>query len=384
MAWNEPGNSGNGGNDPWGNRGNQGGDQPPDLDEVVRNLQSKVRGIFGGGGGGQSRGTGSGSRGFLGIALAALAVWLIVDSVYIIDESQRGVVMTFGDYTGRTLQPGLRIVGPRPIWAVDKVNVTQIRSEQTEGDMLTRDENIVEAVLSVQYLVKNAEDYLFQVKDPDVTLEQAAESAMRQVIGDNNMDFVLLEGRAEVTQQIRTILQEILDSYRAGLELTAVNLEELRPPDEVKEAFDDAIKAREDKERLEDQAKAYAGAVVPEARGVAEQIRQDALAYQASAVEIATGEAERFNLLLDEYLKAPEVTRQRLYLETMESVMAKSSKVLVDMDQGNNVMYLPLDQIAKSSIPAMQRSQSQSSSDSNSPQYQTNSVREGRRGRDGR
>ncbi len=380
MAWNEPGNNGN--KDPWnqsgGNRG--GGDQPPDLDEVVRNLQNKVTRLFGGGGGRSSQGKTSSAP--LWFGLIFLAVWLIADSLYVIDEPERGVVLRFGDYNGRTLQPGLRFVGPRPIWKVDKVNVAAVRSETTEGDMLTRDENIVEVVLSVQYQVKDAVNYLFQVNLPDLTLGQAAESAMRQVIGDSDMDFVLLEGRAEITQQIRVLLQDILDSYETGLELTAVNLEDVRPPAEVKDAFDDAIKAREDKERFENQAEAYANGRIPEARGEAARIRQEAEAYKTALVEVARGEADRFSLLRREYEKAPEVTRQRLYLETMEGVLGRSSKVLVDVDQGNNVMYLPLDQIIKSTAPALQRNNVQSApQNTGSNNNFTPTNRDGRRGR---
>jgi membrane protease subunit HflK len=223
--------------------------------------------------------------------------------------------------------------------------------------MLTRDENIVQLNIAAQFKVKDAKDFLFNVRDPVETLEQAAESAMRQVVGDHDMDFVLLEGRSEMRADIADSLQGILDFYGTGLELTTVNLEDVRPPRQVKDAFDDAIKAREDKERYENLASAYANGVVPKARGRGARIVQEAEGYKASTIARATGESERFVLLLNEYTKAPEVTRQRLYLETMESVLGDSSKVLLDVEQGNNVMYLPLDQLMKNTVPALQRNQ---------------------------
>ena len=338
MAWNEPGGK-NGKKDPW-----SGGDQqPPDLDEVFRNLKGKIRGIFGGGGTSGSRSSGGGGGAGIGIILALIAiVWLGFSSIYIIDEPEQGVVLRFGKYV-KTMDPGLNITFPPPIDEVYRVDVEQVRSVSTDGAMLSRDENIVIVDMAVQYRVKDANDFLFQVNEPEETLEQAAESAMRQVIGDNNMDEVLLSGRAEIAAEIRTILQTILDSYRTGLELTAVNLQDVRPPPQVKDAFDDAITAREDKERVQNEASAYANTIIPEARGEAARILEDAEAYRQSVIAQAEGAAARFTLLLREYQAAPEVTRQRLYLETVEEVLARTPKVLMDAADGNNVMYLPLE-----------------------------------------
>lgn len=338
MAWNEPGGK-NGKKDPW-----SGGDQqPPDLDEVFRNLKGKIRGIFGGGGNSGSRSGGGGGGAGIGIILALIAiVWLGFSSIYIIDEPEQGVVLRFGKYV-KTMDPGLNITFPPPIDEVYRVDVEQVRSVSTDGAMLSRDENIVIVDMAVQYRVKDANDFLFQVNEPEETLEQAAESAMRQVIGDNNMDEVLLSGRAEIAAEIRTILQTILDSYRTGLELTAVNLQDVRPPPQVKDAFDDAITAREDKERVQNEASAYANTIIPEARGEAARILEDAEAYRQSVIAQAEGAAARFTLLLREYQAAPEVTRQRLYLETVEEVLARTPKVLMDAADGNNVMYLPLE-----------------------------------------
>lgn len=358
MAWNEPGNGKK--KDPW----SSGGDQPPDLDEVFRNLQNRLRGIFGGGRGTPTGGTGSGGFGVGWLIVGLLLVWIAVSSVHIIDEPERGVVLRFGQHV-RVLQPGLNFTWPPPIERVQTVDVDQVRSVTKEGAMLTRDENIVEVDLAVQYRVKNAEDFLFQVENPEETLGQASESAMRQVIGDNEMDFVLLEGRAEIALQMRQILQDILDRYQTGLELTAVNLQEVRPPQAVKEAFDDAISAREDKERLQNEAEAYANGIVPEARGRAARIVQEAEAYKASITAVAEGEAQRFILQLTEYLRAPEVTRQRLFLETMERVMGESAKVLIDA-KGNNVMYLPLEELMKYTAPTAVRSQDRRSDGDNS------------------
>ena len=338
MAWNEPGNGKN--KDPWNS-----GEQPPDLDEVFRNLQSRLRGIFGqsgGSGGGNRRSSGGGGIGL--IIGALLVIWLGISSFHIIDEGQRGVVLRFGEYV-RTMSPGPNLAFPPPVEQVVRVNVDEVRSVTTRGQMLTQDENIVHVDMAVQYRVKDAQEFLFKVNDPEQTLGQAAESAMRQVVGDNPMDFVLLEGRAEIAIQTRDILQNILDRYEVGLDITALNLQEVRPPTEVKQAFDDAIKAREDKERVQNEAEAHANSIVPEARGRAARILEEAEGYKAAVIARAEGESQRFTLLREEYEQAPEVTRERLYLETLEYVMGRSGKVLMEAQDGNNIMYLPLDQI---------------------------------------
>lgn len=379
MAWNEPGN---GKKDPWNSGG---GDQPPDLDEVFRKLQQKLGGLFGGGGK-PSSGGGSGTAGFAALALLLGAVWLIYDSIYIIKEAERGVVLRFGKYH-HTMLPGPNFAFPRPIDQIYKVDVAQIRSVSNQGQMLTKDENIVNLDFAIQYKVKDAQNFLFKVRRPQVTLSQAAEAALRAVVGDNEMDFLLIAGRAQIASDTRTTLQQILDRYETGLEVTAVNLQDVRPPQQVKEAFDDAIKAREDKERFENEAEAYANKEIPIARGDAARIQQESEAYREAKVARAEGESRRFELLLEEYQKAPEVTRQRLYLETMENVLQATPKVVLDVEQGNNIMYLPLDQIMQRTTTAGQR-RLESSPDGAFVDAQANDNLRGReavrRGREGR
>lgn len=338
MAWNEPGN---GKKDPWSSGG---GDQPPDLDEVFRKLQRRLGGLFGGNGDRRpTRGGGGGGMGGLLPIFAVLAVaWLVYDSVYIVEEAERGVVLRFGKYN-HTMQPGANFTFPRPIDRVFKVDVAQVRAVTSQGQMLTKDENIVGLNFGTQYRVNDAQNFLFKVRTPESTIREAAESALRQVIGDSEMDFILREGRAEIAADTAQLLQDILDRYETGLEVTALNLEDVRPPEQVKAAFDDAIKAREDEDRFKNEAEAYANQEIPEARGRAARITQEAEAYREAKIAQAAGEAKRFELLLAEYERAPEVTRQRLYLETMENVLRRASKVVIDVSDGNNIMYLPLD-----------------------------------------
>jgi membrane protease subunit HflK len=350
MAWNEPGGSGK---DPWGS---QGGDQgPPDLDELARKFQQKLGGLFGGKGGG-SGGTGGGaSRIGIGLVLGALvAVW-VFSGIYIVAPAERAVVLQFGRYV-KTTGPGPHWV-PRFIQTVEKVNVEQIRNIQRQSSMLTQDENIISVALAVQYRVKDAKDYLFQVRDPDLTLREATESAVREVIGKSKLDFALTEGRSEIVARTEVLLQEILDNYVTGLQVTSVNLQDAQPPEQVQGAFDDAIKAREDEQRLKNEAEAYSNEVIPVARGNAARQLEEANAYKEQVIAQAEGEASRFEQLLAEYQKAPKVTRQRLYLETMESVLANSSKVMVDVEGGNNLMYLPLDQLMQRGAEAQARQQ---------------------------
>lgn len=346
MAWNEPGKDKDKQKDPWQSGGGQ---QPPDLDEIFRNLKGNVTRLFGGKGNGSrgnptKRGGSGGSGGIALIVLLGVAVWVVVTSFYIIDEQERGVVLRFGKHV-KTMQPGFNVTLPRPIDQVYKVNVTQLSNEKTSAQMLTVDENIVDVSLDVQYKILDPEDYLFYDVNPDNSLIQVAESAMRQVVGDNTLDYVLLEGRSQMTSTIKEIIQETLDNYQSGLIVNNVNFESVKQPQEVKEAFDDAIKAREDKERSQREATAYANQKIPESRGTAARLIQEAEAYKAVLVTQAKGEVERFNLLLSEYQRAPEVTRQRLYLETMENVLGRTPKVLLDADGGGNLMMLPLEQI---------------------------------------
>jgi len=355
MAWNEPGG---GDRDPWGGRNDQG---PPDLDEVVRRIRKKFGGLFGGGKGGTGQAGGDGRKPtFAGIgALIAIAfvVWVFY-GIYIVDAGKEGVVLHFGAFKEAT--------PPGPHWRmpfVDRVEIvdveqrrfveigyrstagTQSVSVPHEALMLTLDENIVNIQLAVQYQVSDARAYVFNVRDPDAVLKQVAESAIREVIGKNNMDFVLKEGRTEVVTKTKALMQQVLDQYQAGLMVSDVNLQDAQPPEEVQSAFSDAIKAREDKERLKNEADAYANEVIPKARGAAARKLAEANAYKSTLIARADGEAARFTALLTEYKKAPEVTRKRLYLETIESVLANTSKVIIDSKNANNLMYLPLDRL---------------------------------------
>lgn len=349
MAWNEPGNNKK---DPWKSGGN---DQPPDLDEIFRKLNSKLGGLFGGrktpaAGGGPSSTGGSNRKGIMlivGGALVLLLLWMASSAVHFIPEAERGVVLRFGKFD-RTIAQGLQFTWPRPVEVVRRVDIARVRTKSDAGQMLTRDENIVDMDFSVQYRVRNPRDFLFSLSDPEETVKQVAESAVRQVAGRNVMDFILLEGRERVAAESKTIMQEILDQpYRSGIEILAVNLQDIRPPKEVKDAFDDAIKARENAATSVNQAETYANGEVPKARGRAARVLEEATGYKAAVEARAVGEAERFVLLQGQYELAPEVTRTRLYLETMQSVLRSTPKVLVDVDQGNNMLYLPLDKMAR-------------------------------------
>ncbi len=380
MAWNEPGGGNN--KDPWGGRDDQG---PPDLDEVVKKMQDKLGGLFGGGRkGGSSSGSGSGGGpGFAGLGLVAgiIAVVWLFSGIYIVEEGKQGVVMRFGAFHEITGSgPHWRI--PYPVDQVEIVDVEQrrfveigYRSGTTgqgsvavprEALMLTKDENIVNIQLAVQYQVSDARKFLFDVRDPNAVLKQVAESAVREVIGKSKMDYVLKEGRAEVVASIQTTMQAALELYEAGLRVSDVNLQDAQPPEEVQAAFSDAIKAREDKERFKNEAEAYSNDVIPRARGTAARHIQEANAYKESLIAKAEGEASRFSQLYSEYRKAPEVTRKRLYLETMESVLGNTSKVLVDTENSNNLMYLPMDQLLKNRRikPASNSSSDQSTANS--------------------
>ena len=365
MAWNQPDGNGSG-RDPWGNRGGQSG--PPDLDELLGNLQRRLRGLFqgGSGGGGGSRHGGGGGGGGKGLrALGARGLGLIVAlvlvgwglaGIYIVEPAEEGVILRFGRYHETT--------GPGPHWApylidsVEKVNVEQIRraeigyrseagdqSVPPESLMLTRDENIVDVGFAVLYRIKDARNYLFRVRDPDLTLRQATESAIREVVGRNIMDFVLTDGRAVVAEQVRELTQEILDRYETGLLVASVNMQKAQPPDQVRDAFSDAVKAREDEERYKNEARAYAADILPRARGDANAMLQQAEGYKQRVINEAQGDASRFTSVLDEYRKAPVVTRQRLYLDAMQGVLGSSTKVLIDVEGSNNLLYVPLDKL---------------------------------------
>ena len=353
MAWNEPGNSGR---DPWGggNRNDQG---PPDLDEVLKKLQQSLGGLFGksgGFGGGSDSGDGSGFN-FSGKTVGVLALIALVAygalGLYKIDEQERAVVLRFGQFL-ETKTPGLRWNAPL-IDEVNKVNVTRVRTHTSQGVMLTEDENIVDVTLAVQYVISNPRDFLLNVRQPEVTLTHATDSAIRHVVGSAEMTAVISEGREALGGDVQRRLQEYLDNYVAGLRVVKVNLENSQPPSQVQAAFDDVIKAREDEQRLKNQAEAYSNGVIPEARGRAQRVLEEANAYREQVVAQSQGEADRFLKLLAEYRKAPDVTRQRLYIDAVQEVMQRSSKVMVDVDSGSNIMYLPLDRIASQAAPSI-------------------------------
>lgn len=366
MAWNEPG--GSGGKDPWGNRNNEQG--PPDLDEVIKKLQNRFSGLFGGGGGsGRGRATGGFGLGF--ILAVVLAIWAL-SGIYIVDEGKQGVVLQFGAFQTIT-EPGPHWY-PRFIQSVEIVDVEKVRSIDLgrvadEALMLTQDENIIDIKFTIQYKVKDPRDYLFRVREPDLTLRQVTESAVREIVGKNTLDFIITEGRAVVAANAKLLIQQILDSYQAGLLVLNLNMQNAQPPQQVQAAFDDAIKAREDKQRQINQAEAYANDVIPRARGKAARLIQEAEAYREEVVQRAEGETARFLKVLREYKKAPRVTRERLYLESMESVLSNTNKILVDVKKGSNLMYLPLDKMLQpqgqrytpspSSSPASREPQSQ-------------------------
>lgn len=355
MAWNEPGNSN--GKDPWGNN-NRGGNQgPPDLDQALKQLMDKLNGLFGGGSG-NNGGDSGGSQGLGGIFLILGVVAILFlgwKSIYTIDEQQRGVVLLLGEYN-RTLDPGLRIVIPL-IEQVIPVNVTNVRNAELKQEMLTQDENVVEIDLNVQYTVSDPVSFALRVEDPEASLQHAVESALRHEVGSTNLDPILTAGRAILADATRERLQDYMDAYQTGINVSIVNIKEARAPSAVQAAFDDVQKAKLDKERFVNEAEAYKNTVIPEARGKAQRMLQEASAYKDQVIAKAQGEAERFEALLVEYNKAPQVTRERLYLDAISDVYANSSKVLIDVEGGNNMMYLPLDKIVseRSASPSSSR-----------------------------
>ena len=379
MAWNEPGGNGNQ-HDPWGNGGrkpdrNSGKDDgqrpnqgPPDLDEALKKLQNKVTNIFGGGKGGSSGGSKPPSK-FAGYGLTALvavlvlAVW-VAGGFYLVDQAERGVVLRLGKYH-ETVTPGLHW-NPPIIDSVRKVNVTRIRSFNQRATMLTRDENIVQVSISVQYVVNNPKDYLLNVRGPERSLEYALDSSLRHEVGTTDLIQILTEGREILAQGVNKRLQDFMDFYEVGLTLETINIESTSAPDEVQSAFDDVIRAREDRERSINQARTYENSVLPDAEGRAARIREEAQAYREAVTARAEGEASRFLALLKEYRLAPEVTRERLYISAMQEMLSNTSKVLVDTEEGsNNMMYLPLDRLG-SSAPSVPARAAASSSASNS------------------
>ena len=359
MSWNEPGGDKK---DPWSGR-KEGPKGPPDLDEAIRSLQEKLSGIFGGGGGGGGQSTGGSMKSLGFLIIGAVVLWGL-SGFYIINEGRRGVETRFGKYI-QTTEPGLNWHFPAPIEHAEDVNILEQRfieigyrsggRQQTLGSvprealMLTKDENIVDVRLAVQYLIKDAKDYLFNVRNPAATLKQVTEGTLRGVIGRSTMDFVLTEGRADIVLDIKQEIQQVMDSYGSGILISSVNLQDAQPPEQVQGAFEDAIKAREDQQRLINEAQAYSNGVIPVARGNASRLVLEAEGYKARVVARAEGEGTRFTKLLSEYLKAPEVTRKRLHIETMESVLSGTKTVMIDVEGSNNLLYLPLDKLTQQS-----------------------------------
>lgn len=339
MAWNEPG--GGRDNDPWGGK-NQG---PPDLDEALKKLQERLNSLFGGGNGGGQGGSGGVTLGMGSIgalALLALAVWALF-GFYQVDQQERAVVLRLGVYQ-QTVMPGLRWAPPL-IDDVNIINVTKVRAAASRGQMLTEDENIVDISVSVQYTVSDPANFLLKVKRPELSLEHALESALRHVVGSTKMDQVITEGREQVAVDTQERLQNYLIAYQSGIQVAKVNIEDAQPPSQVQDAFDDVTRAKEDRERLKNEAEAYANGIIPEARGAAQRQLEEAQAYKEQVIARAQGEAQRFTELVAEYKKAPKVTRERLYIDALQELYSEASKVMVDVEGGNNMMYLPLDKL---------------------------------------
>jgi membrane protease subunit HflK len=359
MAWNEPGNNDK---DPWKNKGgkNQG---PPDLDELLNDLGKKVTGIFGGKGNGKSTGGSTPSgKNFSSIGISLVLIIAIVvyafSGFYTIKEAEKGIVLRFGQYSG-TVDPGINWK-----WTfIDRiipVDMQSTRDLPASGFMLTQDENVVSVDMQIQYRVIDARNYIFSVTNADDSLSQSLDSALRYVVGHSTMDDILTKGREQIRQSVWEELEKIIEPYNLGLIVVDVNFKDARPPNEVKDAFDDAISAQEDEVRFLREAEAYARGIEPRARGRVKRMEQEALAYKGRIVLEAEGEVARFANILPEYQAAPEVTRQRLYIATMEKVYSNTSKVMVDVDGGNNMMYLPLDKImqqSSTSSPALQSGQ---------------------------
>jgi len=357
MAWNEPGNNGNDNDkDPWGGGRRGGGDQgPPDIDEVIKNLTKKFNSLFGGSGGGSSNSTqapasgGGLSAGLIaGLVVVVAVIWAFM-GFYIVDEAERGVVLRFGKVQDLQVEPGLRW-NPPLIDEVFLVNVSELNTETYQNRaMLTTDENIIDIVVTIQYRIQDPLKYVIAVSDPKRSLDNAAESAIRHVIGGNYMDQILTTGRSVVAVDVEDRLQEYMNLYNTGIMINQVNVVDAQPPDAVRPSFDDVIRAREDEQRAQNQAQQYSNQIIPEARGEAQQQIEQASAYRAEVVARATGDASRFEQLLTEYQKAPQVTRQRLYIDALEDVMTASSKIMIDVEGGNNMLYLPLDKIMEQS-----------------------------------
>jgi len=349
---------------------------PPDLDEILKKLQQKIAGLLGmrprpagtsgGGGGGPMPGMGMAVGGGMAfIILLIIAVWL-ASGFYIVEEGRRGVVLRLGRFLETTM-PGPRWHIPYPIESVEVVNVSGVRTVEVgyrgnpknkqpqEALMLTDDENIVDVQFAIQYTLKSPEDFLFNNRNPEDNVLQAAETSIREVVGKSKMDFVLNQGRSEVASRVKQLMQQILDRYKTGINVTTVNLQNVQAPEQVQAAFEDVVRAGQDLERFKNEGQAYANDVVPKARGVAARLIEEANGYRQSVINTAQGDASRFRQVLTEYEKAPQVTRERIYLETMQQVMGSTSKVIVDQKGGQNLLYLPLNELMRMATPTETR-----------------------------
>lgn len=362
----------------WGNRpeggpgGKRGGQQgPPDLDELWRDFNRRLTELFGNkrtpnGGGNDSRpplDVRQFGGGFILLVALVLVMWL-ASGIYIVDEGQRGVVLRFGSFE-RLTEPGPNMRLPWPIETHEIVDMARVRTIEVgyrgnskvlnEALMLTDDENIVMVQFAVQYRLKDPQNYIFKNRFPDEAVKGAAETAIREVVGKNRMDFVLYEGREQIAANTMKLMQDILDRYETGVLVAAVTLQSTQPPEQVQAAFDDAVKAGQDRERQKNEGQAYANDVIPRAQGTASRLLQEADGYKQRVIANAEGEASRFQQILTEYNKAPEVTRKRMYLETVQNVLSNTSKVMVDVKSGSNLLYLPLDKLMQAAggrIPA--------------------------------
>ncbi|MBY0269141.1 MAG: FtsH protease activity modulator HflK [Burkholderiales bacterium] len=362
-------------NDPqWGRRPGGGNQGPPDLDEIWRNLNRKLNKLLGGKGGGSGNGespSGGPSAGAMGggaglLAALIVVVW-IASGFYIVNEGQRGVVLRFGKFVEATM-PGPRWHMPYPVESAEVVNVEQVRTVEVgyrnnvkskvlkESLMLTDDENIVDVQFAVQYVLKSPSDFLFNNRGTEDSVLQAAETAIREIVGRSSMDFVIFEGRADVAARAQKLMQEILDRYGTGISISKVTMQNAQPPEQVQAAFDDAVKASQDRERQKNEGEAYANDVIPRARGMAARLMQEAEGYRSRVIEQSQGDASRFRQVVAEYSKAPQVTRDRLYLDAMQQIMSNTSKILIDQKSGGNMLYLPLDKLmqmsAAGAVPA--------------------------------
>lgn len=370
MPWNQPGSDGPDDKDPWGRR-RAGGDGPPDLDKIFREARNRLNSLFGGGRRG-GNGDGSNKRinvpggGIIGLALLVGAGFWLFSGVYTVDQGEQAIELRFGRYQ-ESKGAGLHWHIPTPFESVTIINTQHVNTVEVgyrkgtssistvprEALMLTEDENIIDVQFAVQYDVKDPTDLLFNVSEfnnrnmAETVVRQATESAVREIVGRSTMDFAITEGRAQLASETKSLVQRILDRYQTGINVRTVEMQNAQPPSQVKNAFDDVVRAREDEERIKNLAQAYANDIIPKARGFAARITQEAVAYKASTVAKAEGNASRFEQVLNEYAKAPGVTRDRLYLEAMEEVLSNSSKMLIDQQGGNSVMYLPLDQLLR-------------------------------------